>query len=62
MRVRASPGASWPPELKVVGSIPAGRKIKSPPTEPTLRRVSELPSLPNNWQEYFRKRLWNPDD
>src|SRR5262249_37063150 len=28
----------------------------------TIRRVSELPSLPNNWREYFRKRLWNPDD
>jgi MOSC domain-containing protein YiiM len=28
----------------------------------TLHRVSELPSLPNNWREYFRKRLWNPDD
>ena len=28
----------------------------------TLRRVSELPSLPNNWRKYFRKRLWNPDD
>jgi MOSC domain-containing protein YiiM len=28
----------------------------------TLRRVSELPSLPNNWRDYFRKRLWNPDD
>jgi MOSC domain-containing protein YiiM len=28
----------------------------------TLRRVSELPSLPNNWRAYFRKRLWNPDD
>ena len=28
----------------------------------TLRRVSELPSLPNSWREYFRKRLWNPDD
>ena len=27
-----------------------------------LRRVSELPSLPNSWREYFRKRLWNPDD
>ena len=26
------------------------------------RRVSELPSLPNSWREYFRKRLWNPDD
>jgi MOSC domain-containing protein YiiM len=22
-----------------------------------LRRVSELPSLPNSWKEYFRKRL-----
>jgi MOSC domain-containing protein YiiM len=28
----------------------------------SLRRVSELPSLPNSWREYFRKRLWNPDD
>jgi MOSC domain-containing protein YiiM len=27
-----------------------------------LHRVSELPSLPNSWREYFRKRLWNPDD
>ena len=27
-----------------------------------LRRVSELASLPNSWREYFRKRLWNPDD
>jgi MOSC domain-containing protein YiiM len=27
-----------------------------------LRRVSELPSLPNSWREYFRKRLWNPGD
>jgi MOSC domain-containing protein YiiM len=26
-----------------------------------LRRVSELPSLPTSWREYFRKRLWNPD-
>ena len=27
-----------------------------------LRRVTELPSLPNSWRDYFRKRLWNPDD
>jgi MOSC domain-containing protein YiiM len=27
-----------------------------------LRRVSELPSLPKNWRDYFRTRLWNPDD
>jgi MOSC domain-containing protein YiiM len=27
-----------------------------------LRRVSELPSLPNSWRDYLRKRLWNPDD
>ena len=27
-----------------------------------LRRISDLPSLPNSWREYFRKRLWNPDD
>jgi MOSC domain-containing protein YiiM len=27
-----------------------------------LRRVSELPSLPKSWRDYFRKRSWNPDD
>jgi len=27
-----------------------------------LRRVGELPSLPKSWRDYFRKRLWNPDD
>ena len=27
-----------------------------------LRRVSELSSLPENWRDYFRKRLWNPDN
>src|SRR5262249_40666000 len=27
-----------------------------------LRRVSEVPSLPKNWRDYFRKRLWNPDN
>jgi MOSC domain-containing protein YiiM len=27
-----------------------------------LRRVSELPSLPKSWRDYFRNRLWNPDD
>jgi MOSC domain-containing protein YiiM len=26
-----------------------------------LRRASELPSLPNGWRDYFRKRLWEPD-
>jgi MOSC domain-containing protein YiiM len=27
-----------------------------------LRHVSELPSLPKSWRDYFRTRLWNPDD
>ncbi len=27
-----------------------------------LHRVTELPALPESWREYFRKRLWNPDD
>jgi MOSC domain-containing protein YiiM len=26
-----------------------------------LRRVSELPSLPESWRDHFRKRLWEPD-
>jgi MOSC domain-containing protein YiiM len=29
--------------------------------EDLLGRVSELPSLPNSWREYFRRRLLNPD-
>jgi MOSC domain-containing protein YiiM len=28
----------------------------------TLRRASELSSLPLGWREYFRKRLWKPDN
>lgn len=27
-----------------------------------LRRVTNLPALPESWRDYFRKRLWNPDD
>jgi len=27
-----------------------------------LRRVSELPSLPKSWRDYFLTRLWSPDD
>jgi len=27
-----------------------------------LRRASELPALPESWREYFRERLWEPDD
>jgi MOSC domain-containing protein YiiM len=26
-----------------------------------LRRVSQLPGLPESWRDYFRKRLWKPD-
>ena len=26
-----------------------------------LRRVSELPALPEGWRAYFRQRLWEPD-
>jgi MOSC domain-containing protein YiiM len=28
----------------------------------TLHRASELPSLPLLWRDYFRKRLWKPDN
>ena len=27
-----------------------------------LRRASALDSLPESWREYFRKRLWRPDE
>jgi MOSC domain-containing protein YiiM len=27
-----------------------------------LRRVSRLPELPEGWRDYFRKRLWRPDE
>jgi MOSC domain-containing protein YiiM len=36
-----------------------GRDAKN---QDLLHRVSELPSLPKSWRDYFRKRLWNPDD
>jgi MOSC domain-containing protein YiiM len=26
-----------------------------------LHRISELPTLPESWRAYFRKRLWKPD-
>ena len=26
-----------------------------------LRRAVELPTLPESWRDYFRKRLWEPD-
>lgn len=26
-----------------------------------LRQVSQLPALPEQWRDYFRKRLWEPD-
>ena len=26
-----------------------------------MRRASALPSLPESWREYFRKRMWTPD-
>jgi len=26
-----------------------------------LRRVTDLPALPESWRDYFRKRLWEPD-
>jgi MOSC domain-containing protein YiiM len=31
-------------------------------SQDVLRRVSELPALPEGWRDYFRKRLWNPDE
>jgi len=27
-----------------------------------LRRASHLPALPEDWRDYFRKRLWEPDE
>jgi len=27
-----------------------------------LRRATKLSTLPESWRQYFRKRLWNPDD
>jgi MOSC domain-containing protein YiiM len=29
--------------------------------QPLFRQASELPSLPESWRDYFRKRLWEPD-
>ena len=30
--------------------------------QPLLERASDHPSLPAAWREYFRKRLWTPDE
>jgi MOSC domain-containing protein YiiM len=27
-----------------------------------LRRASELSALPESWRDYFRERLWEPDE
>ncbi len=27
-----------------------------------LRRASKLPALPESWRQYFRERLWEPDE
>jgi MOSC domain-containing protein YiiM len=27
-----------------------------------LQRAIELPALPESWRDYFRKRVWNPDN
>jgi MOSC domain-containing protein YiiM len=27
-----------------------------------LHRAMELPALPESWRDYFRKRVWNPDN
>ncbi|TMH96576.1 MAG: MOSC domain-containing protein, partial [Betaproteobacteria bacterium] len=27
-----------------------------------LRRASELSALPESWRQYFRERLWQPDE
>ncbi len=27
-----------------------------------LRRASKLPALPEGWRQYFRERLWEPDE
>jgi MOSC domain-containing protein YiiM len=29
--------------------------------QPLLRRVSNLPALPDGWRAHFRSRLWDPD-
>ena len=29
--------------------------------QPLLERASSHPSLPADWREYFRQRLWEPD-
>jgi MOSC domain-containing protein YiiM len=39
----------------------AGLYLTDAANQEMLRRVSELPALPQGWRDYFRKRLWDPD-
>jgi MOSC domain-containing protein YiiM len=32
------------------------------PNQDLLRRATDSPALPESWKEYFRKRLWSPDN
>ena len=43
-----------------VGEV-AGLYLADAANQDLLRRVSELPALPEGWRDYFRKRLWEPD-
>ena len=39
----------------------AGLYTSDASNQDLLRRVSELPALPEKWRDYYRKRLWEPD-
>jgi MOSC domain-containing protein YiiM len=38
-----------------------GLYVADAANQDVLRRVSEVPALPEGWRAYFRQRLWDPD-
>lgn len=50
-----------PPEPRIAVSEIVGLYAKDAGDQDLLRRASELAALPEDWRDYFRKRLWNAD-
>jgi MOSC domain-containing protein YiiM len=48
-------------EHRVTVADVASLYVTDAASQELLRQVSELPTLPAGWRDYFRKRIWNPD-
>ena len=48
-------------EHRVTVVAVASLYVSDAASQELLRRVSELPALPEGWRDYFRKRIWDAD-